>query len=95
MAEKKDVWAKNNIEPVSDKNQANILGYDYGAGNNCACLAGMPYNGFVAGHLWYDVGHTDDNLYTVYTVGDGVDIVGEEATKREGEKKIAVNFKTQ
>ena len=50
MAEKKDVWAKNNIEPVSDKNQANILGYDYGAGNNCACLAGMPYNGFVAGH---------------------------------------------
>ncbi len=93
MAEKKDVWAKNNIEPVSDKNQANILGYDYGAGNNCACLAGMPYNGFVAGHLWYDVGHADDNLYTVYTVGDGVDIVGEEATKREGEKKIAVNFK--
>lgn len=93
MAEKKDIWERNNIEPVSDKNQANIIGYDYGAGNNCACLAGMLYNGFVAGHLWYDVGHANDNLYTVYTVGDDLDILGEEATKREGEKKIAVNFK--
>lgn len=93
MAEKKDVWAKNNIEPVSDKNQANILGYDYGAGNNCACLAKMEYNGFVAAHLKYDTGHVDDNLYTVFTTVNGVDIVGEEAAKREGEKKIAVNFK--
>lgn len=93
MAEKNDVWTKNNIEPVSDKNQANILGYDNGAGNSCACLGKMTINGFVAEHLKYDAGHTDDNLYTVFTVVNGVDIVGSEAARHEGEEKIAVNFK--
>lgn len=94
-----NIWSHFGVEPITDRDNVNIIGFDNGAGNCCACLGEITLNGFNAKHLCFDVGHNIDQLWTLFVVAEKdevtVEYVGEEAFRAIGEPGtlLAVNFK--
>lgn len=94
-----NIWSHFGVEPITDRDNVNIIGFDNGAGNCCACLGEITRNGFNAKHLFFDVAHNMDQLWTCFAVADKEegpeDYVGEEAFRHieESGTFLAVNFK--
>ncbi len=89
------IWRHFDVEPIQDRNDVNIIGFDYGAGNCCACLGQMTMNGFNAKHLEFDPGHNEKILETYFALSGSADVVGQEAMRHlDGKgRNAAAGFK--
>ena len=94
-----NIWSHFGVKPITDRDNVNIIGFDNGAGNCSACLGEMTTNGFNAKHLFFDVAHNFDQLWTWFAVRDKdqviEDYVGKEAFRviQEPGSLLALNFK--
>lgn len=90
---KENIWKRFGVKPLENRDEANLIGFDNGAGTSCACLGEMTIQGFNAKHLSFDQSHEINTLYSVFALSQEEDIVGDEAVRHEESQGVCTNFK--
>lgn len=90
---KENIWKRFGVRPLENRDEANLIGFDNGAGTSCACLGEMTIQGFNAKHLSFDQSHEINTLYSVFALSQEEDIVGDEAVRHEDSQGVCTNFK--
>lgn len=88
-----DTLKRFGVEPCAPDG-AIIMGFDNGAGNCCAALMETSVIGGCAmRRMSFDNAGKTTNLYTAYATAGDAEIIGEEALRAGGDKRVYVGFK--